>query len=41
MHQPVGHHLSEALGLKVQEDIRDDISTAEHALQAVGFQHAM
>lgn len=41
MHEPVGHHLGEALGLEVQENIRDDISTAQHTLQAVRFQHAV
>lgn len=34
---PVAHHLNEACGLQLQEDVRDDISSAQHTLQTISL----
>lgn len=38
---PVAHHLDEPRGLQMQKDVWDDISSAQHALQAVSLQDAV
>jgi len=34
---PVAHHLDKACGLQMEKDVRDDISTAQHALQTLSL----
>lgn len=38
---PVADHLDEAGGLQLQENVRDDVGSAQHALQAASPQDAM
>lgn len=38
---PVSNHLDEPGGLKLQENVRDDVSSAQNALQAARPQEAV
>lgn len=37
----MAHHLNEACGLQMQKDVWDDISSAQHTLQAIRLQDAV
>lgn len=37
----MAHRLNEACGLQLQEDVWDDISSAQHALQTMSLQDAV